>query len=429
MKLKEDLRFAGVYTAYIAKWLFVAVLIGTVSGLVGALFYNGVSYATELRENNSWIIYLMPAAGLIIVWIYRLFSLGRMGTDRIIDAAREGGKLEILLLPAIFIGTILTHLTGGSAGREGAALQIGGNIGNAAGRILRFSDEDMKIATMVGMSALFSALFGTPLTAAVFVVFFVDVGTVYTAAVFPGLVASLTSFLIAKQFGMIPFAFTLTVPEFSISLITRVAALSALCGLLSTLFIKVLHLTGKQFAKYIRNEYIRAAAGGVLIILMTIAVGNGDYNGAGGGVIRLAVEEGKAVWPAFLLKILFTAVTLESGYKGGEIVPTFFIGATFGCVIGPLLGIPAGFAAAVGLIATFCGATNSMIASVFLSVEAFGAAGLLYFAVSCAVSYLTSAYEGLYASQTIQFSKVSMLRIDRKAGKRQKNGSTYTKDV
>ena len=254
MKLKEDLRFAGVYTAYIAKWLFVAVLIGTISGLVGALFYNGVSYATELREHNPWIIYLMPAAGIIIVWIYRLFSLGKMGTDRIIDAAREGGKLEILLLPAIFIGTILTHLTGGSAGREGAALQIGGNIGNAAGRILRFSDEDMKIATIVGMSALFSALFGTPLTAAVFVVFFVDVGTVYTAAVFPGLVASLTSFLIAKQFGMIPFAFTLTVPEFSISLITRVAALSALCGLLSTLFIKVLHFTGKLFAKYIRNE-------------------------------------------------------------------------------------------------------------------------------------------------------------------------------
>lgn len=405
--MKYTLRFVLLYLRYILQWLLVAAVVGVCCGAVGAVFYLGVSEATALRTEYSWLLYLLPAAGLVIVWMYRKFGLGNMGTDAVIDAAREGDELPFRLLPAIFLGTLITHLFGGSAGREGAALQIGGVIANRIGtHLFHFDDQTMRIVTMCGMSAFFTALFGTPLTATMFVAMFVDVGRIYTAAVFPSLTASMIAFVVSRRLGMHPFRFFVAIPAFSPSTLLRVIALAALAGLVSTLFVKTLHFTAKVYQKYLKNPYLRAAVGGLLIVLLTFAVGTRDYNGAGTDVIQRALEDGKASYFAFLLKILFTAVTLEAGFKGGEIVPTFFIGAVFGCAFGPILGLPATFAAAVGLAAMFAGATNSIIASIFLALEVFGGGGILYFAAGCVISFIASAYDSLYGSQKIVFSKL-----------------------
>ena len=192
----------------------------------------------------------------------------------------------------------------------------------------------------------------------------------------------------------------------------KVAALAALCALVSVLFVSVIHFAEHKAKHFIPNKWLRAVGGGCAIIALTLLVGSTDYNGAGMNIIEAAIEEGHARPEAFLLKLLFTAVTLSTGFKGGEVVPSFFVGATFGCVVGPLLGIPAGFAAAVGLVAVFCGAVNCPIASTFLAIELFGADGLLFYALACGMSFMLSGYSSLYSSQKILYSKLKAQYIN-----------------
>ncbi len=406
------LKYLKSYAGYLLKWLLIAGVTGALCGLVGALFYNGVAKATELREENPFLLYLLPAAGLLIVYCYRTLKQEGNNTDTVIEAAREGTRLRIELLPSIFLGTILTHLCGGSSGREGAALQIGGDIGNHIGALFRLDRDEMRVATMAGMAAFFSAIFGTPLTAAVFVMLFINVGSYMEMAFLPCYIASLIAIWLSEMFGVVPFRFPLEVPPLLAHHFLRVMVLAALAGLVSVLFVQVLHTTDHLYKRFFANPYIRVVAGALIVIALTKITGTTDYNGAGGGIIRAAVVDGQARPEAFLLKILFTALTLEAGFKGGEIVPTFFIGATFGCAVGPLLGIPAAFGAAIGLVAAFAGATNTVLASVFLAIEVFGADGILFFALGCIVSYVVSGYNGLYSSQRIIYSKVRPARID-----------------
>ncbi len=401
-----DYHYFGLYLKYGIKWTLLAGAIGVSCGLIGALFYNGVKYATELRGTYPQLLFALPLAGLFIVFWYHLLHVEGAGTDTVVASAKEGTHVKLSLVPAIFVGTILTHLCGGSAGREGAALQIGGGIGSNIGKLLKLTPEDQKIATMSGMAAFFSALFGTPVTATMFVALFLEVGSVYPVAFYPGFVAAISSYAISKRFGMEPFGFAVAVPGKDPVMFLRVMILAALGAVVSALFVKTLHKTGELYRKFIPNEYLRVLTGAVIIILLTMILGTTDYNGAGGAVIERAVVEGETVPYAFLLKILFTAITLEAGFKGGEIVPSFFIGATFGAVVGPLLGIPAQFAAAVGMVVVFAGATNTLIASIFLSIEAFGADGLIYFTIACILSFMLSGYSGLYSQQVIRFSKL-----------------------
>ena len=395
-----------LYIRVLLKWLALAVCIGVLCGGVGTAFHVGIHEATLLRERLPWLLGGLPLAGLVIVGIYKLTGTEGQGTNDIIDEVHTGAGLSIGLLPAIFFSTVLTHLCGGSAGREGAALQMGGTIGYHAGRMFRLDDQDLRVATMAGMAAFFSALFGTPLAATVFAMMVISVGILYHAAFIPCLAAALTSFGVSQWLGVEPTRFTAEAPALETWMLIRVAALAALCALVSAVFCNVLHLAERQMKRHIPNPWLRAAVGGAAIIVLTFVCGVTDYNGAGMELVTAAVEEGAARPEAFLLKILFTALTLAAGFKGGEVVPCFFIGATFGCAVGPLLGIPAGFAAAVGLIAVFCGATNCPIASIFLAVELLGDDGMLYFALACGISYMLSGYNGLYSSQVIKYSKL-----------------------
>ena len=403
--IRTALRRWGLYVRTFIKWTAAAAVIGAACGLVGTLFHFGVHEVTAFRGTHPWVLYLLPLAGLVIVGFYKLTGTDGLGTDDIIDAVHQGKLLPILLLPAIFFGTILTHLCGGSAGREGAALQMGGTIGQYLGRHFQLDDRDLRVATLAGMAAFFSALFGTPLAATVFAIMVISIGVIYHVALYPSLLAALVAYGVSIHLGVEPTRFAVSVPEQTVGIFVRVALLGVLCALVSILFCQVMHGAG-HLMKRIRNPWLRVVCGGAAIIVLTLIFGT-DYNGAGMEIVTAAVEQGTVAVPwAFLLKLIFTAITLAAGFKGGEVVPSFFVGATFGCAAAPLLGLPAGFGAAVGLADVFCGVTNCPLASTLLAVELFGAEGLLYFALACCLSYMLSGYQGLYSSQTILYSKL-----------------------
>ena len=404
-RLKERLAHIGLYVAALLKWVAVGALVGGVGGFVGAAFHLGVGYATEVRQAHPWILYLLPLGGVVIAGLYKLCKLEGKGTNAVIESVHFGKSIPTLLVPLIFVSTVITHLLGGSAGREGAALQIGGGIGYRTGSLLHLGEKDLPLATLCGMSGVFAALFGTPLTATVFALEVISVGVLYYAGLLPCITASLTGYYIATLMGVAPTRFAVAMPELNWPTLGLVTALAVGCALVSILFCRGLHITEHLAERWLKNSFLRAAAGGLVIVLATLALGTTDYNGAGMDVIARALA-GEADGWAWLLKILFTAVTIGCGFKGGEVVPSLFVGATFGCAAGALLGLPTGFAAAIGLVAVFCGAVNCPIASVILSVELFGAGGLAYFTAACAVSYLLSGYCGLYSSQTILYSKL-----------------------
>ena len=268
------------------------------------------------------------------------------------------------------------------------------------------------------MSAAFSAIFGTPLTAVIFSMEVISVGVMYYSAALPCVVSSMVAYALAVHFGVQPPHFDLFgVPGISIVPALQVVLLAALCGLVSILFCVLIHGAGKFYRKNIPQP-LRIIAAGLLILGFTLLfesmTGTRDYNGPGMEIISNALA-GEARPEAFLLKILFTALTLGAGFKGGEIVPAFFTGATFGCVTGRLIGMSPSFGAGIGLISVFCGVTNCPIASMFLSLELFGPTGLLYFMLASAVSYLFSGYYGLYSEQKILYSKFAPEFINKKA--------------
>ena len=404
-RLKERLAHIGLYVAALLKWVAVGALVGGVGGFVGAAFHLGVGYATEVRQAHPWILYLLPLGGVVIAGLYKLCKLEGKGTNAVIESVHFGKSIPTLLVPLIFVSTVITHLLGGSAGREGAALQIGGGIGYRTGSLLHLGEKDLPLATLCGMSGVFAALFGTPLTATVFALEVIRVGVRYYAGLLPSITASLTGYYLATLMGVAPTRFAVAMPELNWPTLGLVTALAVGCALVSILFCRGLHITEHLAERWLKNSFLRAAAGGLAIVLATLALGTTDYNGAGMDVIARALA-GEADGWAWLLKILFTAVTIGCGFKGGEVVPSFFVGAAFGCFMGGLLGLPAGFGGAIGLVAVFCGAVNCPVASVLLSVELFGSAGAPYFAVACALSYLLSGYCGLYSSQTILYSKL-----------------------
>lgn len=400
----------------LAKWLFLATGVGGILGLLGSIFYYAISLATNLRQSNPWVIWLLPAAGALIALTYRLLHMENdPGTNLVIRSIHSADHIPLKMAPLIFLGTVITHFAGGSSGREGAALQLGGSIASFFGRRLRLPQKEVTIMTMCGMSAAFSALFGTPLTAAFFSLEVVSVGRVYYAALVPCLVASLVGGAVAKGFHISPTAFTVNgVPALSLPFMLRVMVLAALCAVVSVLFCSLTHQVGRWYKKYIPNPILRGAVGGALVLAITLLLGTQDYNGAGAHIIAAAIG-GQARPEAFLLKILLTALTLGAGFKGGEIVPTFFVGATFGNVAGALLGLDPSFGAAVGLISLFCGVVNCPVTSLLLSLELFGSQGIIYFAMACGVSYMLSGYAGLYHEQRIMYDKTQLEYINRRA--------------
>ncbi|MCD8323457.1 MAG: chloride channel protein, partial [Clostridiales bacterium] len=265
------------------KWIVFAVLSGVVVGLVGVAFYFCMNIVTGCRAAHPWLIFLLPAGGLLIVWLYHVLHDEKdTGTNLVLSAIHSNDKIPLRMAPLIFVSTLITHLFGGSAGREGAALQLGGSIGNALGKLFRFDDKDQHIMIMCGMSAAFSALFGTPLAAAVFSMEVVSVGIMHYSALVPCVIASLVAHGIALYCGAAPETFSLGVlPSFTVKTAVLIGVLAILCAMVSILFCIILHSAVRFYRHFFKNAYLRAAAGGCIVIVLTLLVGNQNYNGTG----------------------------------------------------------------------------------------------------------------------------------------------------
>jgi len=402
----QKLHHPQYYLKTFLKWALLGLLVGALGGLLGAGFHHALHFVTHLRTEHNWLIFLLPLGGLLSVGIYRLFGLrNNRGTNEIIDAILDGKPVSPMVAPVIFLASSITHLFGGSAGREGAALQLGGSVASGIGKLLKLREKDRTVLIMSGMSAVFAGLFGTPLTATIFCMEFESVGTLFTPALLPCYLAAFVASRVSFALGVHAETYILnTAVSLGVGTVARFAVLAVLISLLGIAMCKVFHGAEHLAAHHLPNPFVRIAVGGAVIAAMTLVVGDHRFNGAGMDMALGAVA-GSTDWYNFLVKMLFTAVTLAAGFKGGEIVPTFCIGATFGCLVGGLLGLEPGVAAAVGLVGLFCCATNSPLASIVLSVEMFGGANLYLFALICVICFVLSGHSGLYASQIIQFAK------------------------
>lgn len=389
------------------RWVIFACVVGFLIGIIGAGFHHAILWVTRFRKAYTWIQFGLPIAGLAVVCLYRMCDMERDGgTNLVIVAVRDNAPIRLRMAPLIIVATTITHWFGGSSGREGAALQMGSAISAWVGRVIQLDDKDERIIKMCGMAAGFTALFGTPLAAAVFAMEVVSVGVMYYVAIFPCLLSALVALLTAGALGGHPEAFSITgVPAITFLVLLQVIALGILCAFVAMLFCWIFANIHHLYTRYLPNPYVRIGIGGSIMVGASLLLGTGDYNGAGMEVITRAFS-GEAHPAAFVLKIVLTAVTLGAGFKGGEIVPAFFAGATFGCFYGKFLGLPASFSAGIGMAAVFCGVTNCPLTSILLAYELFGGVGLPLIALACAVSYMLSGYSGLYSAQKILYSKM-----------------------
>ena len=416
MNWLEKLHHPEYYLKTCIKWTFLSLVVGILGGLLGAAFHHALHFVTHVRAEHNWLIYLLPVGGLLTIGLYQILGITRnRGTNEIIDAILEKKPVSPMVAPAVFLASGFTHLFGGSAGREGAALQIGGSMASGVGKLFGLKDRNRTILVTCGMSAVFAGLFGTPLTAMIFCMEFESVGTLFTPALLPCYLSAFIASRVSFALGVHAETFMLeTAAALNGANIIGTVVLAVLVSGLGVAMCHLFHSAEHLAAHYLPNRWIRIAAGGAVVTVLTVLVGNQRFNGAGMEMVMEALG-GHADWYSFILKMLFTAVTLAAGFKGGEIVPTFCIGATFGCVLGGFLGLEPGLAAALGLIGLFCCATNSPLAAIVLSVEMFGGANLNLFALISVICFVLSGYSGLYTSQIIRYEKIDRYLIkDRK---------------
>lgn len=414
---------------FFVRWTAVSVFIGFSVGFIGAIFRKGVDLMTRNWNTHPEVMFLAPFAGLMIVaWTKLLREEKNGGTNLVMEAITEGKHITGRTAPMIFVCTLLSHAAGMSVGKEGAALMVGGSVGEQIGTLFHFDEDDKKLAVMCGMSACFAAIFGTPLAATVFPMEAIAVGSMYYAGLVPCAFAAFTGACLSSYMGNAGEVF----PVNSVPLLTFRTAIPMVCfgiwvALLAMAFSMILNKGHHAANKLIPNPWIRIAAGAVLFIVMTqlnlrFFTGAYDFNGGGFPLAEKAME-GEAAWYAFIFKILFTAVAIFAGFKGGEIVPTLCIGGCFGCFFAKLFGLDPMLYTACGMAAMFAGMTNAPVSSLLLAFELFGYAGMPYFVLAIAVAFALSGYYGLYAGQHFSASKLRPAQIHRKGPR-----SSWTKE-
>lgn len=395
------------------RWMGFAIYTGVILGVIGAIFSNCLRKSIAMRIESPHLIFLLPVGGVIIVALYKLLNYSKDGgTDLVLESVQSGKEIPLKMTPLIFVGTILTQAFGGSAGREGAALQIGGSVGNQIGKLFNIDKADKKVFVMCGMSAAFSALFGTPIASAIFSMEVVNIGIMQYSALVPCVISSLVASAVAVRLGTVPEHFVVTnILDFSFVTAIKTILLACLCAGVSVIFCILLKSVRKFMSSFIQNQFGRIVFGATVIITLTVFLNTWDYSGTGMELIEKAINE-KSHSSDFIWKMIFTSITLASGFKGGEIVPSFCIGATFGCLFGYLFNMSPSLCASIGMVSLFCGVTNCPISSLIIALELFGMDAIHYYMLAIAISYMLSGYYGLYHSQKFTLSKYHIKEID-----------------
>jgi H+/Cl- antiporter ClcA len=396
----------------LAKWFCLAGVVGVLAGSGSAAFLVGLYWATETREQTPWLIYLLPLGGLLIGWFYSRFGRDfEAGNNLLIDRAQNGGgNVSWVMAPGIVFATIGTHLFGGSAGREGTAVQMGGSLADAVGRLFRLSPADRRLILMSGMSGGFGAVFGTPVAGAVFAMEVLAIGRIRYDAIFPCLIAAVVGDSVCRGLGIDHHIYEVDpLPEVTATMLLWALMAGLAFGGASRIFAELTHGISRLVAGRVRTPWIRPFYGGIAVVGLTYLVGTRDYLGLSLPLIDASFTAGGIVFWAFALKIVFTAVTLGTGFKGGEVTPLFCIGATLGHSFASLAGQPTDVFAALGFVAVFAGAANTPLTCVLMGIELFGAELAAPIAVACVISYVVSGHHGIYRSQQIDTPKCSAL--------------------
>lgn len=417
---------------FFVRWLMLAVPVAAAIGSACAVFLWSLDRATSFRVDHPYLLFLLPVAGLVVGALYHWAGKSvEGGNNLIVEQIHEpGGGVPARMAPLILIGTIVTHLFGGSAGREGTAVQMGGSIASTYGRWLKLTKREVRILLMTGIAAGFGAVFGTPLTGAVFALEVLAIGRMSYEALIPCLIASIVGDQTCQAWGIQHTQYSIasfaqlglvhSYGHLDLRLLGLVALAAIAFGLASVLFAELEHGLSRIFKVLIPKAMLRPVVGGLVVIGLVYLLGTRDYLGLGVSsgdphavtILSCFRADGAGDW-SWWWKILFTAVTLASGFKGGEVTPLFFIGAALGNVLARLMGVPmyADLFAGLGFVAVFAGASNTPLACTIMGLELFGTGPVIYIAVACTLAYLFSGYSGIYLSQRIGTPKTHSRHI------------------
>jgi H+/Cl- antiporter ClcA len=423
------------------RWMALIFPVAVVTGLLVAFFLWLLDIATAARWQNMWLIFLLPLAGIFISWLYQFAGKNvGAGNNLIMDEIHQpGGGVPARMTPLILFTTVITHLFGGSAGREGTAVQMGGSIAALFSRWYKLHHERKRILLMCGMAAGFSAVFGTPVAGAIFALEVLTIGRIKYDALLPCLFASIIADIACTSCGIHHTAYHIAYTDngarlfphiaFDVLLLIKVAAAGLVFGLISYSFAQVSTIIKSSSTKFIPKKWLIPVVGAVLIVGISYLIGSFDYLGLGvtnpnsnGVSIVSSFTAGGAGYFSWFWKLLLTAITLGMGFKGGEVTPLFFIGATLGNILATITGAPIDLFAGLGFIAVFAGATNTPLACTLMGIELFGSENIIYYAVACFIAYYFSGHTGIYSSQRLNVAKIDNLH-------KKNEGMIETKDA
>jgi len=394
------------------RWFMISLVVGILSGIGSAALLASLEWSTNWRESHLWIIAFLPLGGFLSGWVYHQFGKRvEAGNNLLLEEIHHPQDIiPLRMAPLVLLGTNLTHFFGGSAGREGTALQIAASLADQLTKILHFKHSDRRILLMAGLSGGFASVFGVPLAGTIFGLEVLAIGKIQHDGLFPCLVAAIVGDRITLILGLHHTAYHHAPVVPTITLIGLLSAIfaGAIFGIVAMIFAKLTHRISHIFQEKISYLPLRPAIGGLIVAVAVWTIGTTKYIGLGIPTIVDAFNTHLAPWD-FVGKIAFTALTLGAGFKGGEVTPLFYIGATLGNTLSLILPLSTPLLAGMGFVAVFGGAANTPIASTLMGIELFGLESGVFMAIACVASYVFSGHAGIYKAQRIGTNKYNII--------------------